>query len=277
MARLVGVFASSHAPLIVRGWKSVKPDDRHELTRSLTELGRRLRAVRPDVLVEISPDHWVNFFINNLPSFCIGVGETHEGPGEPWMKECPYRVIPGHPKLATHILETALASDFDPAVSHLLTLDHGFCIPLWKGGVDPLPPIVPIIINDLEPPFPSVRRCLQWGTMLAEAVRRYPEDLRVAVLASGGLSHSIGESTMGEIDEAFDRECIRRFEDGDGRRLVDFLSDTLPRIGNGAAEIRNWVAAHGAAGERGFQLIGYRNCPELYVGCGFASWTLDAG
>src|SRR5258708_23306763 len=42
-------------------------------------------------------------------------------------------------------------------------------------------------------------------------------------------------------------------------------------IGNGAAEIRNWVAAHGAADRRGFELIGYCNCPEVYVGCAVRS------
>src|SRR5439155_828473 len=187
-------------------------------------------------------------------SICVGMGEEHEGPAEPWMKDCPFKKIAGHPKLANHILQTALERDFEPSVSHHLTLDHGFCIPLWRGGLDPLPPIVPIIINDLEPPYPSVRRCLQWGTMLAEAVRTYPEDIRVALLATGGLSHSIGEPTMGEIDEPFDRECIRHFEKGDERPLIDFLNDRLPTIGNGAAEIRNWVAAHGAAGKRGFEL-----------------------
>jgi hypothetical protein len=98
----------------------------------------------------------------------------------------------------------------------------------------------------------------------------------VAILATGGLSHSIGEATMGEIDEPFDRECIRHFESGDERKLVDFLNERLPTIGNGAAEIRNWVAAHGAAGKRGFELIGYCNVPEVYVGCGFASWNLGA-
>ena len=276
MARLVGVFASSHAPLIIRGWKDVKPANQRELTSSLTELGRRVKAARPDVLIEIAPDHWVNFFINNLPSICVGMGEEHDGPAEPWMKDCPFKKIAGHPKLANHILQTALERDFEPSVSHHLTLDHGFCIPLWKGGLDPLPPIVPIIFNDLEPPYPSVRRCLHWGTMLAEAVRSYPEDIRVAVLSTGGLSHSIGEPTMGEIDEPFDRECIRHFEKGDERPLIDFLNERLPTIGNGAAEIRNWVAAHGAADRRGFELIGYCNCPEVYVGCGFASWNLAA-
>ena len=81
---------------------------------------------------------------------------------------------------------------------------------------------------------------------------------------------------MGEIDEPFDRECIRHFEKGDERPLIDFLNERLPTIGNGAAEIRNWVAAHGAAGKRGFELIGYCNCPEVYVGCGFASWDVAA-
>ena len=87
MARLVGVFASSHAPLIIRGWKDVKPANQRELTRSLAELGRRIKAAGPDVLIEIAPDHWVNFFINNLPSICVGMGDEHEGPAEPWMKE----------------------------------------------------------------------------------------------------------------------------------------------------------------------------------------------
>jgi hypothetical protein len=80
---------------------------------------------------------------------------------------------------------------------------------------------------------------------------------------------------MGEIDEAFDRECIVHFASGDQPALVDFLNDRLPRIGNGAAEIRNWVAAHGAAGGRGFELIRYDPIPDVYVGCGFAWWNLQ--
>jgi len=276
MARIVGVYASSHAPLIVRNWSGVTPANKVALTSALTEIGRRYKSARPDVLIVISPDHWVNFFIDNLPGICVGMGEEHEGPAEPWMKEFPHRKIAGHPKLANHIVQTALERDFEPAISYHLTLDHGFCIPIWKAGIDPLPPIVPIIFNDLEPPFPTVRRCLAWGSMLREAIESYPEDIRVAILATGGLSHSIGEPTMGEIDEPFDHECIRYFEKGDERALVEFLNERLPTIGNGAAEIRNWVAAHGAAGKRGFELIGYCNVPEVYVGCGFAAWNLAA-
>ena len=274
MAELVGVYAASHGPMIVRNWKNLAPAERENLTSAFSELGRRIKAARPDALIVISPDHWVNFFIDNLPAICVGVGEAHDGPPEPWFKEFPHRKMAGHPPLAEHVVRTALERDFEPSISYKLALDHGFCIPLWKAGLDPLPAIVPVIFNDLEPPLPSVRRCYSWGAMLAAAVASFPGKLRVGVLATGGLSHSIGEPDMGRIDEAFDRDCIRRFENGDAPALFDFLDERLPGAGNGASEVRNWVAAHGAARGRGFELIRYDPIPNVYVGCGFASWKL---
>jgi aromatic ring-opening dioxygenase catalytic subunit (LigB family) len=274
VAELVGVYAASHGPMIVRNWKILAPAERENLTSAFSELGRRIKAARPDALIVISPDHWVNFFIDNLPAICVGVGEAHDGPPEPWFTEFPHRKMAGHPPLAEHVVRTALERDFEPSISYRLALDHGFCIPLWKAGLDPLPAIVPVIFNDLEPPLPSVRRCYSWGAMLAEAVASYPGKLRVGVLATGGLSHSIGEPDMGRIDEAFDRDCIRRFENGDAPALFDFLNERLTGAGNGASEVRNWVAAHGAARGRGFELIRYDPIPNVYVGCGFASWKL---
>jgi len=260
--------------MIVRNWDKLAPAERDSLTAAFSELGRRIKAARPDALIVISPDHWVNFFIDNLPAICVGVGEAHDGPPEPWFTEFPHRKMAGHPPLAEHIVRTALERDFEPSISYQLALDHGFCIPLWKTGLEPLPAIVPVIFNDLAPPLPSVKRCYAWGAMLAEAVASYPGKLRVGVLATGGLSHSIGEPDMGRIDEAFDRDCIRRFENGDAPALFDFLNERLPGAGNGASEVRNWVAAHGAARGRGFELIRYDPIPNVYVGCGFASWKL---
>jgi aromatic ring-opening dioxygenase catalytic subunit (LigB family) len=274
VAELVGVYAASHGPMIVRNWKMLAPAERENLTSAFSELGRRIKAAQPDALIVISPDHWVNFFIDNLPAICVGVGAAHDGPPEPWFTEFPHRKMAGHPPLAEHVVRTALERDFEPSISYKLALDHGFCIPLWKAGLDPLPAIVPVIFNDLEPPLPSVRRCYSWGAMLAEAVASFPGKLRVGVLATGGLSHSIGEPDMGRIDEAFDRDCIRRFENGDAPALFDFLNERLPGAGNGASEVRNWVAAHGAARGRGFELIRYDPIPNVYVGCGFASWKL---
>lgn len=274
MAELVGAFAASHAPLIARDWHLLSPTRRDEITTAYRELGRRTVASRPDVIVALSPDHWVNFFLDNLPSICIGVGESHEGPPEPFMKDFP-RAVSGHSALGQHIAATALAADFEPSISHHLKLDHGFCIPLQRMELPAMPRLVPIVVNDLEPPMLSVRRCFAWGRLLARAIASFPEkDLRVAILATGGLSHSIGEPDMGAIDEAFDRACIRAFSDGAEAPLTDFLEAHMAAAGNGTHEVRNWVIAHAAVGSRGFDLIDYRAVPEVYVGCGFASWRM---
>ncbi len=274
MAELAGVYAASHGPLIIRKWAQVTPEHQQALNTAFAELGRRIKAARLDALVIISPDHWVNFSLAHLPSICVGVGEIHDGPNEPWMmQEFPHQTLPGHPQLAHHILETALESGFEPSVSHRMILDHGFCIPLLKAGIAPLP-IVPVVFNDIEPPFPSVSRCYAWGEMLSRAIASMPGQLRVGVLGSGGLSHSIGEATMGLIEEDFDHECIDHFQRGDAQALCKFLTQRLPQVGNGASEIRNWVAAHGVAGGRGFELINYSAIPEVIVGCGFATWDL---
>jgi aromatic ring-opening dioxygenase catalytic subunit (LigB family) len=273
MADLVGVFAASHGPLIARDWDVMSSATRDRLGQLFSELGRRLRSVRPDVVIVISPDHWTNFFLDNLPTFCIGIGSEHDGPPEPFMKRVfPHPLLRGHGALARHILRAALAASFDPALSHRMTLDHGFCIPLWRSGITPLPPIVPIVVNSLEEPMPSLRRCLELGTMLRAAITSYPETLRVAILGSGGLSHSIGEPTMGLIDEAFDRSCIDLFRKGGDIELCATLEAALPATGNGAHEVRNWIVAHAAAGASGFDLIDYEPMPEVYMGCACAEW-----
>jgi aromatic ring-opening dioxygenase catalytic subunit (LigB family) len=274
VAELVGAFASSHAPLMARAWAAVDAARLETLSATFAELARRVAAARADVLVVVSPDHWVNFFLDNLPSVCIGVGRTHRGPPEPWLKHLPYGSIAGHPEFAGHLARTALDEGFEPSLSHQLELDHGFVIPLWKMGIDPLPPLVPIVVNAIEPPMPSLRRCLAWGDLIRAAIERYPANLRVAILASGGASHSIGEHDMGRIDEAFDRECFEQLRCADRAELLAFLDRRLDAAGNGAAELRNWLVAHGAAQGKGFELLGYHPYPEWYVGCGFAAWDL---
>ncbi|HEY5209360.1 MAG TPA: hypothetical protein VIJ42_07950 [Stellaceae bacterium] len=273
MAELVGAFAASHGPLIARDWEKLPAATRDWLTDSFDELGRRVKAARPDVLVIVAPDHWTNFFIENLPAACIGIGAEHDGPPEPFLKpRFPHRTLAGHGGLARHLLRTALASGFDPALSHHLVLDHGFCLPLWRMALDPLPAIVPFILNSLEDPMPTMARCLDWGHLIGKAVASYPENLRVAVLASGGLSHSIGEPTMGDVDEALDRACLDAMAVAPDDELAASLNRLLHGAGNGGHEIRNWLVAHGAAGSRGFDPFAYAALPEIFVGCGFAEW-----
>ena len=275
MASLAGVYAASHGPLIVRDWDALPPDQQQRLKDAFEQVGRRLQAAKPDVLVVVSPDHWSNFFLDNVPAVCIGVGATNEGPPEPWMKAFPHRELRGHAAFALHLAQSAMRAGFESSVSHRLKLDHGVCIPLWRMGLEPLPAIVPMIVNSIEPPLPSLARCLAWGRQLAQAIASFPGDLRIAVLATGGLSHSIGEPTMGVIYEDFDRQTLRRFLAAE-EELLRFLEAELPSHGNGSEEVRNWLVAHGAAAGRGFELVDYLPVPKAIVGCGFAAWTIPA-
>jgi aromatic ring-opening dioxygenase catalytic subunit (LigB family) len=274
MADLVGIYAASHGPLIARDWEKLPSPLKTRLSAAFGEIGRRLRLARVDAIIGLAPDHWTNFFLDNLPALCIGLGEQHDPPPEPFLAEfrAQHPTIAGAPALARHILATALARDFEPAHSHHLRLDHGLCLPLARLDLTPLPQIVPILINELEPPMPSFRRCFAWGRLLREAIQSFDEPLRVAILATGGLSHSIGEPTMGAIDEAFDRRCIAAFEAGEEAKLLDVLDAGIAHAGNGAHEVRNWLVAHAAARGQGFERLDYIPAPELYLGCAFAAW-----
>src|ERR1044072_8501650 len=115
MAELVGAFAASHGPLIVREWDSVPAERKPRMTADFRELGRRVMAARADVIIVVSPDHWSNFFLDNYPALCIGVGEVNEGPPEPWMKAFPHREIAGHAGLGRALAQTARGPGAAPA------------------------------------------------------------------------------------------------------------------------------------------------------------------
>ena len=275
MAEIVGIYATAHAPPIARDWDMLKDPNVSGLGHAFAELGRRITAGHPDVILAIGADHWANFFLDNMPGIALGLGARHGGPPEPWLAGYPHTAMIGHPELAMHLADAAYAEGFEPSLCYNMKLDHAFCVPLWKSGIDPLPAIIPIVINALQPPLPTMARCLQFGSVLAEGLRSFPGALRVAILATGGLSHSVGEPAMGRIDEAFDRECSALLADGDPGRLLAYLTDArVAEAGNGAAELRFWVAAHGAAGCQGFEMFHYEALPSTFTGCGFGEWTL---
>ncbi|MSQ64431.1 MAG: 2,3-dihydroxyphenylpropionate 1,2-dioxygenase, partial [Betaproteobacteria bacterium] len=173
MAELVGVFAASHGPLLVREWDTLPQVQRARLQAAFAEMGRRVTLAKPDVIVEIAPDHWSNFFLDNIPTVCIGVGEMNDGPPEPWMKAFPHRELAGDADFAMHFAQTALQNSFEPSLSHRLKLDHGFCIPLWRMGLQTLPRIVPMVVNSIEPPLPSISRCFEWGRLLKKVIHSF--------------------------------------------------------------------------------------------------------
>src|SRR5437763_16216260 len=118
---------------------------------------------------------------------------------------------PRHHAAGTSTYRPSISAGFDPAFSHLLELDHGLMTVYHELDPSMLLPMVPIVQNCAVAPLMPVRRWYAFGKALGEAVRSFPEPLRVAVVGAGGLSHHVGTPTVGDIDEAFVRLFLDRF------------------------------------------------------------------
>ena len=134
MAEIVGIFAVSHTPVMLQFPDAIPARDREEIFAAFRAIGKDIAAARPQALVVFSDDHLHNFFLNNLPAICVGAAEQYPTPVEHWLK-AEKRVLPGDANLGAYVLTKALESDFDPALSMELTLDHGVLTPLELAGV----------------------------------------------------------------------------------------------------------------------------------------------
>ena len=275
MSEIVGVFAVSHTPVMTNLRDAPEPARRDAALAQFARVGREIAAAEPDALVLVSDDHLHNFFLDNLPSFCIGIAPSYPSPVEGWLKIAKQQ-LPGDAALAAHLLGSLMQSGFDPSFSMELTLDHGMVTPLDLAGIVGAFPVVPILVNAVQPPLPTMRRCVALGRALRGALLDYSGAARVAVLATGGLSHDVGTPRMGELNEDFDRAFLGHLEDGGDQGAADYAAAFVDTAGNGAEEVRNWLVAQGVAGCSPFEVYHYDGIAAWYTGIGLGSWKTAA-
>ena len=272
--QVVGAFAASHSPGIT-GWpERVAPDVREPIEDAYREVARRIANLEPDALVVVSVEHFTNFNLGNLPAFAIAAGDSYLGPVTAEMAQfvnVSQRHHPGAPSLGRHLYQYALDSEFDPSlVEGGLDFDENFSVPLKHLDADAAYPLVPIIVNGVNPPWPTPKRCYDFGRMVRAGIAAQSEYQRVVVLATGGLSHWVGLPESGQVNEEFDREFIARLAEGDATRLTDYSREDIDAAGNGAHEIRTWLVAAGAA-QTGFDTLAYAPVPEWLTGTAVAA------
>ena len=276
MAQIVGIYAATHKPVLLNFPDQVTAAEREHVYDAFQHLGRRLAQSGADTVVIVSDDHMHNFFLDNLPAFCIGAADSYRTPIEPWLAAEP-RVLKGDADLGAYLTGEALQSGFDPSFSMELTLDHGTLTPLELAGFDNSIAVVPLLINCVQPPLPTLRRCIALGRFLRRALVDYQGCERVAILATGGLSHDVGTPRMGMVNEEFDREFLRLLAQRDDDALVAYSDSHLDQAGNGAEEIRTWLVAYGAANGTPVDVISYRPLPGWYIGACVAEWPSTVG
>jgi len=267
MAEIVLAYCASHAPMMSAARDSAPEAQRKNFFGALDRI--RALSVERDVqaCVVLSNEHFTNFFLENFPQICVGVGERNWGPTEAWLP-IDKSWIPGHAGLADHIARSTLRNGFDPAFSHQLELDHGVMTVYHELDPTMQLRLVPIVQNCAVEPLMPVRRAYEFGLALGNAVRAYDGLERVAVIGAGGLSHWIGTPRVGDIDEEFDRWFLERLETGKLEDVLDLPDEELELAGNGAHEIRSWLAVAGAVAPLNAKTLAYEPVYPWITGMG---------
>jgi len=275
MARLVAAMALTHSPGLT-GWFDRAPEDqRREARRALGEMRERLQAARPDVIVLFSNDHLLNWPINNTPEYTVGIGAEHVGPADwydEWLALEKYR-IPGHPAIARYLVNEGARRRLAFAYLREMQFDDGVSVPMHYLNPDGAIPLVPVTMNCTVPPIPTPERAYQVGTTLREMLLAYPGSDRIAIVATGGLSHEPGGPRYFSVDEEFDRWFLDLLKHGDHAALL--RECTLERMeaagSGGTAELLAWVLA--LAFTRGpAEVLAYMPAVAWRSGTGMVVW-----
>jgi len=250
MARIVGGVATSHTPTIGFALDARKQNDPvwAPIFKGYEPVQQWLKDQAPDVLFYIYNDHMTSFFADHYSHFTLGVGESFppadEGGGP---RDLP--PLQGHPKLAEHIARGLVADEFDLSYFQNRGLDHGCFSPLslllphengWPTKV------IPLQVGVLMVPSPSAKRCYDFGKALRKAILSYPEDIKVAVVGTGGLSHQVHGERCGFNNTPWDMEFMERLET-DPQGLTELtIAELAKRGGWEGSEVVMWLLMRGA-------------------------------
>jgi len=181
------VFAGvcSHAPGITGRAEQADPDVRDRFYRSFDEMRASLEASRPDVLVVIAAEHFANFFMNNMPSFAVGMADEYDGPIEDpeWLGISRVRV-PGSRDISQRFIAQVMKSS-DIAYAEEWRFDHGISVPLHFLTPQYDLPVIPVNINCQGPPLAPLPRVWAFGESIGAAAATLPE--RIALVGTGGI------------------------------------------------------------------------------------------
>lgn len=271
---LVYAGVLSHAPGITGRADLVENTlARDSLYRALARQRDEIAASGAQALIVIAAEHFANFFMNNMPAFCLGICDEFEGPIEDpdWLK-IPRTKIPGNAQLAKRIACSVMQS-VDLAYAEEWKFDHGVMVPLHFLTPDYNLPIIPVNINCQGPPLTPLHRAWALGEALREACDAVPE--KIALVGTGGISHWPATPDSGKINEAWDREFLARLMRHDKGALLSYDdAETYQQAGQGGFEIRTYIAAAAAAGTSGEVQFYTAELPIFAVGCTVGRFNL---
>jgi 2,3-dihydroxyphenylpropionate 1,2-dioxygenase len=236
MAEIVAAAAAVHAPQLLSRPPHEDPAKLDGSTDALRAFGRVLDETAPDALLVIGIDHLETFWLEAVPTFTLILSPEADAH---YMQT--RRQVPVHTDLAAHLLHGVVRRDVDLTYSQDAVLGHAFLTPFQYVLGDRDIPVVPLLVNAYLPPLPSPRRCFTLGRTIAEALADRPE--RLAVLASGGMSHFPGTARYTAPQFSFDEWVLQEVAAGRFEELLDLTPVQLDEVGE--SELLTWFVMLG--------------------------------
>jgi len=274
MAELVAAIGVPHSPHYPSQYPKAGPAD---TSRNYRAVKAQLDAAKADAIVVVANDHFNTFFLDNFPTFAIGVGEASSGPND--QTKMPHYDFAVHSELASHVLKVGMNEGFDFAVTEDFGVDHAMLVPLHYLTDELKMPVVPIWVNAFVKPLPTARRCFALGNMLKGAIASLPRNMRVAVLATGHFSLEIAGPRVdpgerhGTPDIGWSKHVHRRIASAEIDQLVaEATPEQMWKAGNIGGELLNWIVMLGTVGKAKPCYLADHNDKD---GHAFAAWSLN--
>lgn len=250
MARVYSGVACSHVPALgVAVDRGISDDDYYSPIFKGFEFSKEwMEKEKPDVVFMVYNDHCTAFDASIIPTFALGAAAEYPPADEGWGPR-PVPTVKGHPELASHIIQSLVLDEFDITIMNEMEVDHGLTVPMTMmfGQPDEWPcPVVPLAVNVVQYPAPLGRRCYALGKAIRKAIESYPEDLKVCVFGTGGMSHQLQHERAGLInsdwDERFMNLLVNEPEKGSEITHVEYLREA----GSEGIELVMWYVMRGA-------------------------------
>jgi len=277
MARITGGVTTSHVPAVghaVDAGKTQEPYwkrmfDGYEFSKQW------INDNLPDVVVLVYNDHASYFGMEIMPTFAMGIADKY-GICDEGYGPRPIPDVEGAPELSTYLAASLILQDFDMTILNVLDVDHGLTVPmsLMFGTPDKWPvKVIPLPVNVVMNPQPSGERCLSLGKAIRKAIQAYPEDLKVQVWGTGGMSHQIQGARAGLINEPWDKKFMDDLvNDPENLQYKPHL-EYMIEAGSEGVELIMWLIMRGAMGDKVDEVYRFYHVPASNTAVGHMIMT----
>ena len=275
MARIIAGIGSSHVPAIGAAIDNNKTEEPYwkRVFSGFEKSQEWMRETKPDVAIIVYNDHASTFSVDLIPTFALGCAAEFPPADEGWGPR-PVPVVKGYPALASHIAQSVILDEFDLTICNKMEVDHGMTVPmnLLFGKVDKNShwpcPVIPLAVNVVMYPPPTGHRCYMLGKAIRKAVESFPDDLRVVIFGTGGLSHQISGPRAGLINSKWDKAFLDNLSK-DPQKLVKIPhGDYMREAGAEGIEMVMWLIMRGALDDKVDEVYRFYTVPASNTAVG---------